>query len=1333
MAVVVVHRPARLEVPSVRDGVFPIADPPRIDANAGSQGFAQMLMPVMAGAGSLLVALTNLHRPLFLAIGLIFFVSSVALGVIMFVNQRSGVRRRVRTERERYLCYLDELRDVLRSARAEQLRAAEWSHPEPAALLSVVRLPQRRWERRLDDGDFLLVRAGSGVVGARLRALLELTDNPLIVYDTVAVTAARGIADDHAELPGLPVAVDLRRGVTSVVGPPAAAQDLARALLCQVVAWHAPGEVGVAVVRADAVAARWDWVKWLPHVRGGNGDGEGELRVAASVGELTEQLSGELERRAGQRRKSRGDLTGSRLVVLVDGDRLPPHAGLASPDPSYNLTQLGVYVIYLVPDRRTEPSHVDQRITIGLDGCVLFDGAQAGPAFTGDRIGVAEARTLARALSPLRLEDERSATLTTEVVDLAQILGVADPGMLDPAQTWANLGERDVLRVPVGVGTHGRAVIVDLKESALGGMGPHGLAVGATGSGKSELLRTLVTALAVRHHPDRLAMVLVDFKGGATFAGMSALPHLAGMITNLADDLSLVDRMRDAIYGEMQRRQEVLKAAGNLPNVVTYQRLRTTTRTDLPPLPHLLIIIDEFSELLTARQDFAELFVAVGRIGRSIGLHLLLATQRLELGKIRGLETHLSYRIALRTFSESESREALGTPDAYLLPPEPGVGFLKVDTTVYERFKAALVSAPYRQARQQPRAAAKAKPFTTLPDSDAWLPPLPAAAVAGPTGAGPAPAGATPWSTGLPEVEGADAVPTEDASATVLDIVVRRLADTGLSVHKVWLPPLPTVVTLDAVLDLAAVIRPPQVGRPSAVVGLIDEPTLQLQRPYVLDFTAGDGNVLVVGSTQAGKSMLIRALVLSTAHRHPPTDAAFYCIDYGGGGLAGLRDLPHVGGVATRADRELVRRTVMEALSLIDRREAEFQRHGFDSADAWRRWRIEQHSGERGDVFLVIDGWGALRQDLEDLEPLVAEVAARGLAYGVHVILASSTPHDLRPRTQSAFGSRIELRLNDAFDSQSNRMLMATISAETPGRGIAAGGLLFHGAVPRLDGVAELADVATAQREAVRKVDARWSLPPVPPIRTLPLEVPVHALPADGVKPPAVAIGIGDLDLGPASVNLFGPDPHLLVFGDSESGKTNTLRVVAGALIAAHRPDDLAIVVVDYRHGLLGVVPQEYQLAYCAARPHTERVAADLARELAKRLPPPDATPQQLASRAWWKGPQIVVVIDDYDLVVTSSGNPLTPLLELVPQGRDIGLHLVVARRSGGAGRAMFDPLIQRLGDLGTPGLLHSGDRAEGKLVCGIAPQRLPTGRAVYATRTRPPLQVQVALSPSPR
>ncbi|MGI8612599.1 MAG: type VII secretion protein EccCa [Nocardioidaceae bacterium] len=1308
------RRPARTLPPTVQDSNLEIAEPPgALQAPPAAAGASMILMPVMSGAGSLTLALTSNGRPLQAVAGLLFLVGSISVGAIMIISQRSGPRRALREGRERYLDYVEQLRHTLRETIAVQRRSAAWQHPRTDELVDLARNDARRWERRLSDPDFLVVRVGTGDEPIASALTMAADTGPLNQLDPVCLQAAKELQARYSLLHDQPITVDLRDvGVLSVIGPPAQRRDLAVAMALELVTLHAPQEVQLAVVRCDASSAAWDWVKWLPHSQDAmlmDGDVPAR-RVTSSVAAMTELLAPELEARLDRVQRSRGqsNLPPTHLVVIVDGEGLSSVQQLASPDPSVSLAQLGVHVVTLLGNRREEPESVDDRIEVGGDGAAVL--ASRPLPFWHDPTPPGIPTVISRQLSPLRLsaEDGVDADSLSATIGLPEILGVPDAAALDPWQTWRPGTLRDLLRVPIGIGADNTVVQLDLKESAHGGMGPHGLVVGATGSGKSEMLRTLVSSLVISHGPDRLALMLVDFKGGATFAAMEHIPHLAGMITNLQDDLTLVDRMHDALFGEMQRRQEVLKAAGNLPNVTVYQELIDAGQ-ELEPLPHLLVIVDEFSELLTAKPDFAELFVAIGRIGRSIGVHLLLATQKLEMGKIRGLESHLSYRISLRTFSEAESRDTIGVPDAYHLPPEPGAGYLKVDTTVFERFKAALVSSSYRPPSDGPKTLVPVVPYLSVNGLGGWIAAQQAAAV------------------GVERAD--DDRPGRRNERSTLDVICDALAAAGAHrVRPVWLEPLPNVLPLDSVMD---VDEPGDSDTVEAVLGLVDDPSRQRQFPLRWDFTGGQGNLVVAGAPQTGKSTLLRTLISSLALRYAPGDVAFYCIDYGGGTLRGLADLPHVAGVATRVEPERISRTVSEVINILESREEFFRTHDLDSMTAMRSARAAGSLPDDVpvDVFLVVDGWGSFREDFDAMEFAIGEVAARGLNFGVHVVLTVAQNMQVRMRMQSSFGGHLELRLTDAFDSTIDRKLMEALPREINGRGLidSGDGLVFHAAVPRIDGGRETNDLAAAQRELVATVAERWPTT-VQRVQVLPALVGYRELPEVEPGEGMIPVGLSEQNLGPAAVGLFGSDPHLLVYGDGETGKTNTLRLLVKQLVASRTTEDLAFVVVDYRRSLLDVVPAEFLAAYCTSEQQTAETIGQVAGAIRERVPGPDVTSDQLRNRSWWKGVDVVVVVDDYDLVSTPSGNPVQGLLEYLPQGRDLGLHLVVARRTGGLSRAIFEPVLQRLNDIQTPGFVLSGDRMEGRLVNGVVARKLPTGRAIYAARGGAASQVQLAL-----
>jgi S-DNA-T family DNA segregation ATPase FtsK/SpoIIIE len=941
---------------------------------------------------------------------------------------------------------------------------------------------------------------------------------------------------------------------------------------------------------------------------------------------------------------------------------------------------------------------------------------------SADRCGLATAEAFARRLAPLHVPQDRADTEPagsggpTGSSDLMALLGLGDVHGYDAVTAWRTRPARDRLRVPIGLGTDGAVVHLDLEEPAQQGMGPHGLLIGATGSGKSELLRTLVLGLALTHSPEELNLVLVDFKGGATFAGMSDLPHVSAVITNLASELALVDRMQDALAGEMVRRQELLRDAGNHASVRDYERARTGGE-QLAPLPALVIVVDEFSEMLAAKPEFIDLFVAIGRLGRSLGLHLLLASQRLEEGRLRGLESHLSYRIGLRTFSAHESRTVLGVPDAYELPSTPGVGLLRPDPATLVRFEAAHVSGPPASPRQE---------HSTRDDVcvQAGILPWTIAEV-------PAPAPTTAPEPG-PR-------PTTGEQPSLLDVAVRRMKGLGPDAHQVWLPPLDVPATLDGLLgDLAA---DPALGLVSqgwrarggltVPLGVLDRPREQRRDTLTVDLSGAGGHVAVVGGPRTGKSTLLRTLVVGLSLTTTPVESQFFVLDFGGGAFAALQSLPHVAGTASRSEPDVVRRIVAEVGGIVDRREAYFRAHGIDSIEAYRLRRAHGGADDGyGDVFLVVDGWSTLRADFDDLEVELQQVASRGLTFGFHVVTASSRWADYRSTVRDLLGTRLELRLGDPMDSEIDRRLATLVPVSRPGRGLVPGWLHFLSALPRIDGDPDVATLADGIDALVRLVTEAWPGPDGPRLRLLPEQLTLDDLVArtdeQTRRSGRLLLGVDEKELAPVGLD---PDaePHWLVFGDAGSGKSTALRCYLHEVMRTRTPQQAQVVVVDYRRSLLGEVPDEYLLDHLTSAARATPTLADLASYLEGRIPGPDVTPAQLRSGSWWTGAEVFVVVDDYDLVATSTSSPVQVLQPLLAQARDIGLHLVVARRSGGASRALYEPVIQSLRELAMPGLVLSGSPDEGALFGTVRPERAPPGRGRLVTRDRGVDVVQLA------
>jgi DNA segregation ATPase FtsK/SpoIIIE, S-DNA-T family len=1323
MTHVVFRRGPRLAAPPIPRGELALQSPPGLPevTPAGMSGML-MMVPMAAGsAGSMLMFAQPGAKPAtYLGSGMMALsMSGMALSQ---VGRGAAARKhKVNGARRDYLRYLSQVRERIRKAAAAQREALGWALPHPDALWSFA-MSARLWERRPADADFGDIRIA---IGAQ-RPSVTLTPpetKPVEDLEPLCVGALRRFLRVHSTVPDLPVALSARafahialeggQDAADGDGDAAARLDLARAMVAHLAVMHSPDDLRIAVCAPPERAADWEWVKWLPHAQHPTQrDAAGPVRlVADTLSGVEDLLAGDLTERPRFHHRADPLLDEPHLVVILDHPRTAAESVLANPG------RMGVTLIDLsgTPTATAQDGALRLRVTAQALQAVGVDqkGRQALSAIgRPDRLGLAQAAALARQLARYRPGSGEEGQHLDATLDLTGLLGVGDAERFDPAAHWPRKQPWERLRVPVGITAQGTPVELDIKESAQGGFGPHGLLIGATGSGKSELLRTIVLSLAMTHSSEVLNFVLVDFKGGATFAGLADLPHNSALITNLSDELALVDRMKDALHGELIRRQELLRAAGNHASLRDYDRAREQGAA-LPPVPSLFIVVDEFTELLTSKPDFIELFVMIGRLGRSLGVHLLLASQRLEEGRLRGLETHLSYRIGLRTFSALESRLVLGVSDAHDLPSAPGNGFLKTDTTTLTRFKGAYVSGPYQHAGRS-RHDRPVQRQALVAFGSGYLAPR-----------------------YLPEPEPVTGHPGggsgEGSGQTLMDVLIGRLKGAGPPAHQVWLAPLAEPPSLDELLPpLAAdpgtgfgVQDPDRRGRLQVPLGLVDRPFEQCWDLLWADLSGAAGHVGVAGGTQSGKSTLLRTLVAGLALSHTPRQVQFYCLDFGGGALAALAGLPHVGSVASRLQPDLVGRTVAELITLLREREQHFQAHGIDSMASYRRMREEGHfAGDtHGDVFLVVDGWLTLRQDYEQHEAAVTALAARGLAYGIHVVVSAARWSDIRPALRDLLGSRFELRLGDPMESMVDRRSAANVPAGCPGRGITGERLHLLTALPRIDGGHGTEDLAEASRALAATVAEEWPGQPAPRIRMLPEVLQQADLPEPAAG--GIPIGLSEAALRPVYLD-FGQDPHLIVIGDTGSGKTNLLRLLADGIVRTRTPEQALFVLVDYRRSLAGAVPADHILGYAPSSAVLLPMMQEVAAALTERLPGPEATagPQQGAS---WSGPELYVVVDDYDLVA-SRDNPLSALLDLLPQAADIGLHLVIARRSGGAGRAMYEAVPQRLKELGAPGLLLSCERDEGVIFGSVKPVTLPPGRGHLVTRRRGAELLQLAV-----
>ena len=563
----------------------------------------------------------------------------------------------------------------------------------------------------------------------------------------------------------------------------------------------------------------------------------------------------------------------------------------------------------------------------------------------------------------------------------------------------------------------------------------------------------------------------------------------------------------------------------------------------------------------------------------------------------------------------------------------------------------------------------------------------------------------------------------EPEQKVLREVVLTQLTTGENHAYRMWLPPLADPTPVNELIARDYDRRALRIG-----LGVMDEPRRHRQEVWGIDISTAAGNIAVGGAPQTGKSTFLQTLILAAAASHTPRQLQFYCVDMGGGGLMYIEDLPHVGGVATRAEPDRVNRVVAEVKAVLRQREQTFKQFRVGSMADYRQMREDPNSPASadpfGDVFLVIDGWPAFSAEFTDLEAVVQDLAGQGLAYGVHTVISTPRWTELKARVRDYLGTKLEFRLGDVNETQVDR-ITREIPLNRPGRAISSERHHLMIGVPRLDGVHNAEGLVPAISAAVEEVAARHT-DEAPRVRVLPDRIHLHQLDPDPPGPESdyrtrwtIPVGVRESDLTVAH-NHMHTSPHHLIFGAAKSGKTTIAHAIARAICARNSADQVRFMVADYRSGLLEAVPDTHLLAAGAInRNHTTLEAAikALAINLTKRLPPAELTPSQLRARSWWTGPDVVLLVDDWHMIVAAGGmmSPMGPLAPLLPAAADIGLHIVVSCQMSQAHRATLDKFVGAAYGAGTPTMFLSGEKQDFPSR-EILVKKRPPGQAFYVT-----------------
>ncbi|HEX5858845.1 MAG TPA: FtsK/SpoIIIE domain-containing protein [Microbacterium sp.] len=1077
---------------------------------------------------------------LFLVTGNITTLLFVALSPILMIGTWATAkmtnRRQSAEEKERFEQQLGRLGDRLARERDREISVRRREVPELADLSAdALAAGPLVWTRRLEHWSFLHLRLGAGETASR-NSVAESAQRDRAIPEYV--TRLDELVDSYKTVADVPILEALPdAGALGVSGGIAQAAPYARSLVAQLAGLHAPGDVVIAGLWGNRWGGEFANAKWLPHAWAAESllgttpiadNPAAAQRLVAQLEELIESRAPKGAAAAGavalgalstdEAATRSGAKVGERNAPDADKTARPAVIVLIAADAPADLGRLiqiseraagrGIHPIWLAESPSNLPASCRTFVDLGAAdpsahfvrlGDVVSPLAVEG--LSGDQFSVF-CRALARLTDAGEVESSQSDVPRT--VPLLHLLGrdmATNPDSIVDRWTQndslhskrsggASKGYQPKLRALVGQGAHG-AMQLDLRQQ-----GPHALVGGTTGSGKSEFLQAWVLGMAAEYSPDRVTFLFVDYKGGSAFADCIKLPHCVGLVTDL--NPHLVRRVLVSLRAELHHRERLF----NRKKAKDILELERSGDPQAPPA--LVLVIDEFAALAKEVPEFVDGVVDIAQRGRSLGIHLIMATQR-PAGVIKdNLRANTNLRVALRMADETDSDDVIGSKDAALFDPGlPGRGIAKTGPGRTTLFQSAYAGG--WSLREADEVEIDIEPFGS---------------------------NGLPWAVPVIEAapENEDELGPTDQQLLVARMVEAAVAATVVQPRRPWLDEL--APTFDQT-------KLPQRTDAALLLGVLDVPEHQEQSPF--HFAPDDeGHLAIFGTSGSGKSVTLRTLAVSAGITPRGGPVHVYGLDFSSGGLRMLEPLPHVGSVIQGDDSERVQRLFAMLRSELERRGDAYSEAG---ASTLPEYRSLAGRPDEPRILLLIDGYPTFRNDWEgvpgraDTYRALQQVLSDGRSAGIHVALTADRGQSVPSALNAMIQRRIVLRMTDP-DAYSLLDVPRDIlsPSSVPGRAIVAD---CEAQIAVIGGTRSTKEQSLAIERMAASMSRR-GFAPAPAVRSLPTLFEATELP-DRVGD-LVAVGIADTDLGPLGIEPFGT---FIVAGPPASGRSNALAAVA--------------------------------------------------------------------------------------------------------------------------------------------------------------------------------------------